>query len=50
VLDEEKILKLKENLRKRAKKKFPGNEERQERYVWGTLHNLGLIGKHKNAG
>jgi len=29
--------KMEEALRKEAKKKFPGNEKRQDKYVYGTL-------------
>lgn len=37
---EEKILKLKEELRARAAKKFPSNEKRQNAYVWGTINKV----------
>src|SRR6266567_678002 len=37
---EEKILKLKEDLRARAREKFPNDEERQNRYVWGTISKI----------
>jgi hypothetical protein len=37
---EEKILSIKQHLRTEAAKKFPGDEERQNRYVWGTITNI----------
>ncbi len=37
---EEKILQLKEELKARAKKKFPGDEERQNAYIWGTINTV----------
>lgn len=37
---EEKILKLKEDLKRRAREKFPNDEERQNRYVYGTLNKV----------
>ncbi len=37
---EEKILKLKEDLRARAAKKFPHDQIRQDRYVWGTIRKV----------
>lgn len=33
--------KLERELKKKAKKKFPGNKERQERYIYGTLRKTG---------
>lgn len=45
---EEKILKLKESLKARAAKKFPGNEERQNRYVWGTINKVKEKMSHAN--
>lgn len=29
-----------DKLMKEAKKKFPGNKERQESYVYGTMHKI----------
>lgn len=37
---EEKILKIKEELKARAARKFPGNEERQNAYVYGTINHI----------
>jgi hypothetical protein len=37
---EEKILKLKEELRARARKKFPTDEKRQNAYIWGTIRKV----------
>lgn len=31
---------LHRKLRAEAQKKFPGDQERQDRYVWGTLNKL----------
>lgn len=37
---EEKILKLKEKLKARASEKFPGDLERQNAYIWGTINKV----------
>lgn len=37
---EEKILALKEKLYARAREKFPNDEDRQNRYVWGTINKV----------
>lgn len=37
---EAEILKLKEDLKRRAREKFPDDPERQNRYVWGTLNKI----------
>jgi len=33
--------KLERELKAKARKKFPGNKKRQERYVYGTLRKTG---------
>ena len=33
--------KLERKLKSEAKKKFPGNEERQDKYVYGTMRKTG---------
>lgn len=33
-------IELERKLRARAQKKWPGDKERQDRYVYGTLENL----------
>jgi hypothetical protein len=40
VTREEKILKIKEELKRRARKRWPNDEEHQNRYVYGTLNNI----------
>jgi len=37
---EERLLAIKERLRARAKKLHPDDSEAQNRYVFGTLHNI----------
>ena len=37
--------KLERKLRREAKLKFPGDKEKQDQYVYGTLQNLGLLKK-----
>jgi len=32
---------LEEKLKRQARKKFPGDKERQDRYVYGTLRETG---------
>lgn len=32
--------KIKRHLKESAKKKFPGNKEHQDKYVYGALHKL----------
>ncbi len=32
---------MEEALKKAAKKKFPGDKERQDRYVYGAMYNAG---------
>lgn len=41
--------KLEEKLKRQAKKKFPGNEERQDRYVYGTLRKTGWTPSHQKS-
>lgn len=37
---EEKIKALKEKLSARAARKFPGDTDRQKRYIWGTINKV----------
>ncbi len=37
---EQKLLALKRKLRKTAEEKFPGDKERQQRYIWGTYNKV----------
>lgn len=37
---EEKILAIKEELKARARAKFPDDEARQNRYVYGTINHI----------
>lgn len=46
-LSEEQIHRLKAKLRGEAKEKFPGDKERQRRYIFGTLRRLGWKPKNK---
>jgi len=39
-MTEERILAIKEKLWATARKKFPNDAERQNRYVWGTINNI----------
>lgn len=39
--------KLERKLKREARKKFPGDKERQDAYVYGTMNKLGLL--HKKA-
>lgn len=39
--------KLERKLRKEAREKFPGDKERQDQYVYGTMNKLGLLDKKK---
>lgn len=34
------ILKIKEALKQEAREKFPNDEQRQQRYIWGTIQNI----------
>lgn len=38
--NEAQILAIKADLRRRAAKKFPGDKERQNAYVWGTIRRI----------
>lgn len=33
--------KMEQRLKRKAKKKFPGNKEKQDKYVYGTLRKTG---------
>lgn len=41
---------VEDKLRREAEEKFPGDKERQDRYVYGTMRRQGLLkmkrGKH----
>lgn len=39
---------LEKRLKREAAKKFPGDSERQDRYVYGTLNRLKSEGKIKS--
>ena len=39
--------KLEMELKAKARKKFPGNEERQDKYVYGTLRKTGWKPTHQ---
>ena len=38
---------MERELKATARKKFPGNEKRQDKYVYGTLRKTGWKPKHK---
>lgn len=37
---EQEIHRIKAKLKKTAQEKFPGNEKRQNAYVWGTIRRI----------
>lgn len=39
-MNEEKILAIKSDLRRRAEIKFPNDEKRRDAYVWGTIRKI----------
>ncbi len=39
--------KAERELRKQARKKFPGNKERQDKYVYGALRKMGWKPSHQ---
>lgn len=39
-MTEEQILKMKEGLKARAAKLYPDNQDRQNRYIFGTLNKI----------
>lgn len=39
--------KLEKKLKDEARKKFPGDEEAQRSYVFGTMRNMGFLKKKK---
>jgi len=39
-MNEERLLALKARLRKTAERRWPGDKEHQDRYVWGTIQKL----------
>jgi len=41
---------LEKKLKAEAKKKFPGNKERQDKYIYGTLRKTGWKPKNKIGG
>lgn len=38
--------KVERRLRKEAREKFPGDKEKQDHYVYGTMNRLGLLSHH----
>lgn len=40
--------KLERKLKKEAREKFPGDEEKQKQYVYGTMSKLGMLHKDKD--
>ena len=42
--------KMEKALKKQAKKKFPGDKERQDRYVFGTLRKTGWVPSTQKKG
>lgn len=38
--------KVERRLWQEARKKFPGDRERQEQYVYGTMNKLGFLSHH----
>lgn len=39
--------KLERRLRRKARELYPGDEEAQDRYVYGTMNNMGLMPHHQ---
>lgn len=39
-MNEAKVLAIKADLKKRAAEKWPGDEKRQNRYIWGTIQKI----------
>lgn len=39
-MNEAKILAIKADLKRRAAKMFPGDERRQNAYIWGTIRRI----------
>lgn len=39
---------LERKLKRRARQMFPGDKERQDRYVYGTMNKLGLLHKESS--
>ena len=39
-MSEEQLLRIKEQIRKTAERKFPGDIERQNAYIFGTLNKI----------
>lgn len=46
-MTEEQLLLIKAKLKARAAQKFPGDEKRQKRYIWGTINKI--KGEHKHG-
>lgn len=40
-MNEQEAIELKAKLRAHAERKFPGDKDRQQRYIFGTLRKLG---------
>lgn len=45
-MNEAKILAIKEQLKATARKRWPDDIKHQNRYVWGTIHNIKESMKH----
>lgn len=41
--------KVERALKKEAKRKFPGDKERQDAYVYGTMNKLGMLHNKKEG-
>lgn len=41
--------KMEKELKREAKKKFPGNKERQDAYVYGTMRKTGWKPSHQKG-
>lgn len=39
-MNEQKILKIKEELKRRARARWPNDKAHQNRYVWGTINHI----------
>jgi hypothetical protein len=41
---------LERKLRREARRKYPGNKDRQDAYVYGTMNKLGLLKPEEKGG
>lgn len=39
-MTEEKIMEIKRKIREEAERKFPGDDKRQNAYIWGTIQEI----------